>query len=257
MALGDPAAGSHAGCGVPGGSASGQAGWAWGRARRGAPVIGARDSDASRRSGLHDPSRGGAAAGDARGGPAGEGMHERTLHLHSMLVHAVIAPVPVAAVAFVLASGGVRLGGFATEAWRFLVGASLAVVLVVALPATVSGVLERGHHYATWHRTHRLKLVISLVLVAMVAGEIVGMLGGAAWPALDSPLGALVVVGNPIVAFALSALGLKMSLGRQTLSRTSYTPDLQQSPPVDVLAANAVALGEPPDLIDVLREIDA
>ncbi|MBI4917283.1 MAG: hypothetical protein HY825_15705 [Acidobacteria bacterium] len=178
-------------------------------------------------------------------------MHSRKLHLHSMLVHSVLALVPLAAVAFALEAAAVGLGGFGPEVWRFLAVASLAISLAAALPATLSGILERGHAYVTWSATHKAKLALSLVLLALVAGEL-AMLAGAL---PDAPLRVMVVAVNPVVAFLLSALGLKMSLGRQSLARTSYRPDLFREPPVDVLAVNAVHLGEPPDVIDILREM--
>jgi hypothetical protein len=115
----------------------------------------------------------------------------------------------------------------------------------------LSGILERSHAYVTWSATHRAKLALSLVLLGLVAGELAmlaGVLPGA-------PLRVMVVAVNPVVAFLLSALGLKMTLGRQSLARTSYRPDLSKKPPVDVLAINAVHLGEPPDVVDILREM--
>jgi hypothetical protein len=69
-----------------------------------------------------------------------------------------------------------------------------------------------------------------------------------------SPVGALVVGANPCLAFLLAAYGVKMTLGRQSLARTSYVPDLRRDPPVDVLAVNAARMTEPPDVVDILEE---
>jgi|WetSurMetagenome_2_1015567.scaffolds.fasta_scaffold62548_2 hypothetical protein len=179
-------------------------------------------------------------------------MHARKLHLHSMMVHAVLAAVPLAAAAFVLEAADVTLGSFGPDVWRFLVRAALLVTLLVALPSTLSGVFERGHVYVTWHRTHKLKLALSLVLVALVAAELAALLGGAA----AGRLAAIAIVGgNTVVAALLSFYGLRMTLGRQSLARTSYGPDLLREPPVDVLAINADTVAEPPDLIDILQEM--
>jgi hypothetical protein len=180
-------------------------------------------------------------------------MQSRTIHLHSMLVHPVVALLPLAAVAFVLRATGARVLGMGTEVWSFLLVASLALALLVALPAALSGVLERRHLYVTWFRTHTVKLSLSIMLVAIVAVEL-ALVAGAAPASLLSPLGLLVVVANPALALALGAFGLKMTLGRQSLGRTSYRPDLFAEPPVDVLAANADFLAAPPDLVDVLGE---
>jgi hypothetical protein len=181
-------------------------------------------------------------------------MHEKKLHLHSMLVHPVLALVPVAAVAFVLAGTGSRIGSFGPGVWRFLVTASLALVLLLGLLATASGVLERGHMYATWHLTHKLKLTLSLVLVALAATGLALLVAGDQAVIL-SPAGVMIVILGPIVAFFLSALGLKMTLGRQSLARTSYVPDLFQQPPVDIVALTAAGMAEPPDFIDVMGEL--
>jgi hypothetical protein len=178
-------------------------------------------------------------------------MHGRKLHLHSMLVHAVLAAVPLAGVAFLLAAGDVTLGGFSPAVWRFLTRASLLAVLLVALPATLAGVLERRHMYVTWHRTHQLKLALSLVLIVFVAAELAALLVGAA----GALTGAAIVLGNPVVGALLSVYGLKMTLGRQSLATTSYRPDMLRDPAVDVLALNAAGMNEPPDLIDILQEM--
>lgn len=168
-----------------------------------------------------------------------------------MLVHAVFAAVPLAALAFALEVGGVTLGSFGPAVWRFLARASLAITLVVAVPATLAGVLERRHMYVTWHRTHALKLALSLLLIVLVAAELAALGRGGA----TVLVGVAVVVCNTVAVALLSVYGLKMTLGRQSLARTSYRPDMLEQPPVDVLALNAAAIGEPPDLIDILQEM--
>ena len=179
-------------------------------------------------------------------------MHARKLHLHSMLVHALLALVPVAAAAFLLEAAGVTIGRFGPELWRFLLVLALGLVLLLALPVTLSGILERRHLYVTWHRTHRLKLVLSAALVALVAGELRWLLGGSAEGLVG---GAAVVVVNTVIAGLLSALGLKMTLGRQSFAATSYRPDLFSDRPVDALALAAAHLSEPADVIDVMGEV--
>jgi hypothetical protein len=179
-------------------------------------------------------------------------MHGPKLHLHSMLVHSVLAFVPVAAMAFVLGAAGVALGPFDGVVWRFLIGASLVVVLFGGVLATVTGVLERRHLYVTWHRTHALKLGLALAMVALAVlgvGAFAGLVPGGP----PSVLGAL--AGLVPVAAALAVLGLKMTLGRMSFAATSYVPDLEQRPPVDVLAATAARLAEPADIIDPMEEV--
>jgi hypothetical protein len=168
-----------------------------------------------------------------------------------MLVHSVLAFVPVAAVAFALAAGDVALGPFGPAVWRWLASTGLVAVLVVGLFATVTGVLERRHLYVTWHRTHTLKLWLALALVALAAaaaGAMTGSIDGGA-AAVAWALAGLVAAGA-----ALAVLGLKMTLGRMSFASTSYVPDLEQQPPVDVLAAAAARLAEAADLIDPMEE---
>ena len=176
-------------------------------------------------------------------------MHGPKLHLHSMLVHSVLAFVPLAAITFVLAASDAAVGPFDPGVWRFVVRASLLVVLAVGALATLTGVLERRHLYATWHRTHTLKLWLAVALVALAAWIFVGPIPG------NPALAAAALGGLVAVAAALTVLGLKMTLGRQSFAATSYRPDLAQQPPVDVLAAVAARLAEPPDLIDPMEEV--
>jgi hypothetical protein len=169
-----------------------------------------------------------------------------------MLVHSVLAFVPVAVVAFGLGAAGVALGPFDRAVWRFVVGASLVVVLAVGILATVTGVLERRHLYVTWHRTHTAKLCLALAMLALSAlgiGAFAGLVPG-------GPVAVLAALAGLVpVAVALAVLGLKMTLGRQSFAATSYVPDLEQQPPVDVLAAAAARLAEPADLIDPMEEV--
>jgi hypothetical protein len=73
-------------------------------------------------------------------------------------------------------------------------------------------------------------------------------------PSGGPPIAAVAIAALVPVAAALAALGLKMTLGRQSLAATSYRPDLAQEPPVDILAATAARLAEPPDQIDPMEE---
>ena len=171
-----------------------------------------------------------------------------------MLVHAVIAFAPLAAVSFVLDASATTIGGIDSGVWRFLLWVALVGMLVVALPATFTGIIERNHMYANWPSSHRAKLILSLVLVVLVAGEIVALASGTGARGLGSLLGLAIVVGNCVVALALSYFGLRITLGRQGLGSTSYVPDMDREPPVDILEAVAEKAAEPPKVIDVQKE---
>ncbi|MBZ5587731.1 MAG: hypothetical protein LAO05_04145 [Acidobacteriia bacterium] len=179
----------------------------------------------------------------------------RELHLHSMVVHAVIAFAVVAAAAFAFDSAGATVAGIAPGTWAFLWRASLLLVLLAALPATLTGITERSHMYVNWHRSHKAKLVLSLLLLALTVAELVAAarLGGRA-VSVGSPLGLAVVAGNPVVCLALSFYGLRISLGRQAVARASYVPDMLKTPPVDVLAAAAAHVAERARVIEVMEE---
>ncbi len=63
-----------------------------------------------------------------------------------------------------------------------------------------------------------------------------------------------VIAGNCAVVLALSAYGLRISLGRQSLARTSYQCDMDFDPPMDILECVAEFADDPPKLIDVQEE---
>jgi hypothetical protein len=171
-----------------------------------------------------------------------------------MLVHAVIAFAPLAAVSFVLDASAATIAGIDTEVWRLLLWVALFGMLVVALPATLTGISERNHMYANWPPSHRAKLVLSLVLVVMVSAEIVALWSSTGASRVISWLGLAIVAGNCAVALALSYYGLRISLGRQGVGSTSYVSDMDREPPVDILDIVAEHAHEAPKMIDVQKE---
>jgi hypothetical protein len=183
-----------------------------------------------------------------------EDVDHRPLHLHSMLVHAVVALAPLAAVCFVFEASAITAGSIAPETWGFLLRGSLIGILVLALPATVSGITERNHMYTNWPPSHRAKLALSALLVIMAALELLALRNPDIALDIVSWLGFAVIFGNCAVVFALSFFGLKMTLGRQGFGKTSYVPDLDWDPPLDILSCVADFSGDAPKLIDVQKE---
>jgi hypothetical protein len=171
-----------------------------------------------------------------------------------MLVHAVIAFTPVAALGFVLDVSAATVAGVEPGAWRLLLWVALVGMLLVALPATLTGISERNHMYANWPPSHRAKLALSLVLIVLVSGEIVALAFGGGERSVVSWLGLAIVVGNCAVALALSYFGLRITLGRQGLGSTSYVADMDAEPPVDILDVVAEHAHEPAKMIDVQKE---
>ena len=172
-------------------------------------------------------------------------MGSSRLHLHSMLVHSVIGLAALAAGASVLAAVAAQIGRLGPELWAFLARASLGGVLLVSLPAIVTGIADRDHAYATWHPSHRTKLALSLLTVAIVIGGLAAPSGRAL---VIAAFGALAAV------LALAAYGLRITLGRQALARTSYVPDMKRQPPIDILDAVAAGAAEQARLIDPSEE---
>ena len=181
-------------------------------------------------------------------------MDHQPVHLHSMLVHAVIAFAPLAAVSFVLEASATTVGGIEPGVWRLILWVALIGMLVVALPATLTGISERNHMYANWPPSHRAKLVLSLVLVVMVSAEIIVLWAGTGGYGVISWLGLAIVVGNCAVALALSYFGLRITLGRQSFGSTSYVPDMDREPALDILEVVAEHAHEAPKVIDVQKE---
>jgi hypothetical protein len=171
-----------------------------------------------------------------------------------MMVHGVVAFALVAATSLVLESTGATVGPAGPEVWALLLRGSLLGMLILALPSTVSGITERNHMYAGWPPSHRAKLVLSIALVLLVAGELAGIVRAEGPPIVVSWVGLAVIVGNCCVVFGLSYFGLKITLGRQGLGGTSYLPDMDRRPPIDILSSVAEYSGDSPRLIDVQEE---
>lgn len=181
-------------------------------------------------------------------------MNTAKLHLHSMMVHSIAALSPVAAVSFVLLKLDISFLSFDEKTWSFLVALSIVLSLLISLPSLASGVFERGHRYVKWHPSHQAKLLLSLLLIAMLVLEVGLISSGALAGETFSLIGILLIFGNNIAVFLLSKYGLKISMGRQSLGKTSYEPDMLKAEPVDILETAAVLKNEEPKYLDLLVE---
>jgi len=171
-----------------------------------------------------------------------------------MLVHAVVAFAPLAAASFALEARALTVGSIVPQAWAFLLRGSLIGMLVLALLSTITGINERNHMYSNWPPSHRAKLGLSVVLTIMIAAELLALRSPAFALEIFSWLGFAIIIGNCAVVFALSFFGLKITLGRQGFGRTSYVPDMDWNPPLDILSCVADFSGDAPKLIDVQKE---
>ena len=171
-----------------------------------------------------------------------------------MLVHAVIALAPLAAVALVLEASSATVAGVGPEVWAFLLRGSLVGILLIAIPSIVTGISERNHMYVNWPPSHRIKLALSIVLIVLVGYELIAVLGSDGPLQIRTWLALAVIVGNCAVVLALSAYGLRITLGRQSFARTSYQPDMDFDPPMNILDCVAEFADDPPKLINVQEE---
>jgi len=171
-----------------------------------------------------------------------------------MLVHAAIALAPLAAAALVMEATAATVAGIGPEVWAFLLRGSLIGMLLIALPSIATGISERNHMYVNWPPSHRIKLALSIALVALVCFELVAVLGSDGPLRIRSWLALAVIVGNCALVLALSAYGLRITLGRQSLARTSYQADLDFDPPIDILDCVAEFADDSPKLINVREE---
>ncbi len=187
--------------------------------------------------------------------PVQEGaVDHHPIHLHSMLVHAVVALAPLAAAAYLLEAGSVAVAGIGPEVWALLLRGSLVAMLVLAFPSALTGVSERNHMYVNWPMSHRVKLAASIALVVLVIAELGAIGAGQGAVKLASPIAVAVVIGNNLAVAVLAVYGLRITLGRCSLAGTSYTPDVDRDPAVDILETVAASAAEPAKLIEVRGE---
>ena len=181
-------------------------------------------------------------------------MSKQKLHLHSMLVHFVAALAPLAAIAFIFLKQQVNFLSFDERTWSFFTVFSIVIIFLTTIPSILSGIFERGHVYAKWHTTHKAKMVYSLLLIAILCIELILMIQNGVQDELFSLLGILIIFGNNVIAFILGALGLKISMGRQSLAKTSYIPDLFKKDHTDILVTAGKLRKEAPKYIDLTQE---
>jgi hypothetical protein len=171
-----------------------------------------------------------------------------------MLVHSVVALAPLAAGGFVLEATTTTIGAIDPAVWPLLLRGSLIGMLLLSLPAILTGISERNHMYVNWPPSHGIKLAVSIALVVLVIWELGTIVVDPAPLVVGSALGLAVIVGNNLAVLALAAYGLRITLGRISLAPTSYTPDMDLDPPVDILDAVAGFAADPARLIEVREE---
>lgn len=170
-------------------------------------------------------------------------MEYKKLHIHSMIVHAIMALTPIAALSHVLSFFNITVLGIDSIGFKYLTFFSILVIFILSLPSMLSGISEIMPMYMRWHRSHRMKVFLSILLIIGTLYELFKIGKGF----VQSPCvncgqtiftfcSFLIVIFNNIVVFLLSYYGLKKSLGRQSFEGTSYVPDFfNKVKPVDIL----------------------
>ncbi len=181
-------------------------------------------------------------------------MGKQKLHLHSMMVHIIAALAPIAALSLVLFLLEIRIGSFKTETWRFLTDLSVVIMLIIAIPSVLSGVFERGHIYVKWHTSHKQKLVISFALLLALAIEFAMLLQKGHFVSDPTVFALFVIAINNILVFLLCYYGMRITLGRQSIAKTSYIPDMKMDPPYDILTLAGENRHEEAKYYDLFKE---
>ncbi len=171
-----------------------------------------------------------------------------------MMVHVVAALAPLAAVAFIFFILRIEFLSFDQLIWKFLVWFSLVVILLTGIPSVFTGIFERNHVYTKWHSTHKIKLVLSILLVIAISFELYVMIRFGLGTSLFSLSGLLIILVNNLLVFFLGAYGLKISLGRQSFGKESYQPDLFRKEPIDILVNAGEQRKKEAKYLDLLTE---
>lgn len=174
-------------------------------------------------------------------------MNSKNRHFHSIVVHPVVAFTMVAIVSFFCKSYKIEFLNLGVTEWHLLLTISLVIVFTASFPATISGVFETNKMYAKWHSTHKMKLSLSVLLILVSFIELY-----AVFYELNSLLvETLLYFINCIIIFLLSCFGLKITLGRQSLEKTSYIPDFfNKEKRLDILEEAKEYIKEKPKRVD-------
>lgn len=181
-------------------------------------------------------------------------MGSKKLHLHSIMIHSLLALAPLAALAYILLTTGINILSFGTQTWDLIVKFSIFMLLILSFPSMLSGIFERNRMYAQWHFSHKAKTIISLLLILATLMEFIGLLKQGNTTELSYFLGISIIFINNLLCFFLNYFGLKITLGRQSLKKPSYTPDLYKKDQVDILEKASQYAKEEPKFVDILQE---
>lgn len=175
-------------------------------------------------------------------------MEYKNRHIHSILVHPVIAFALMASLSRYCYVNNISFLMMRNKEWYFLELFSLFLLFIISIPATLSGVFEISKMYARWHNSHKIKLILSLSLILLSCFRLIILFLGDVSAFLNVSIYSLLIV----IVFFLSYYGLKITLGRQSLGKTSYEPDFfKKNAPVDILKEAEVYVMEKPKRVDI------
>ena len=187
-------------------------------------------------------------------------MEYRKLHLHSIIVHSIVAFAFVSAIAHIFEVYRLRFMGITEFDWVFIRNFTQFFIFLFSIPATLSGISEINKMYVNWHFTHKAKLLISIILLVssgyvlydaftcLPEGSMRCISDGFAFRSF------LIVIINNLCVWLLSFYGLRITLGRQSLAKTSYTPDFyNKKNPVDILDVVRDEIREKPKIRGIIN----
>jgi len=172
-----------------------------------------------------------------------------------MVVHSVVAFAVVSAICHILEVYRITIMGINPFDWEFIRNFTQFFILVLSIPATLSGVSEINKMYVNWHGAHKAKLIFSIILFFSSAYIIYDAITCDPQGCVSCGSGGFaihsffIIVVNNICVWLLSYYGLRISLGRQSLGRTSYIPDyFNKDNPVDILDVVRDEINEKPKI---------
>lgn len=182
-------------------------------------------------------------------------MEHKKLHFHSMIVHSIIAFSFMSAIAHLFEVYKVIIFGINGFDWEFIRNFTQFFIFLLSIPATLSGISEINKMYVNWHFAHKAKLVFSVILIISSGYVLYDAFmcppqgcekcagGGFAFHSI------FIILVNNLCVWFLSYYGIRITLGRQSFTKTSYTPDFyNKENPIDILDIVRDEINEKPKI---------
>lgn len=186
-------------------------------------------------------------------------MEYKKFHFHSIIVHSIIAFSIVSAFAHIFEVLNFTILGITAFDWQFIKIFTQTFLFIMTIPATLSGISEINKMYINWHYTHKAKLVFSLILLfstGYIIYDFVFCNPETCEKCIKNGFGLhsiFIIIINNLSIWFLSHYGLRITLGRQSFEKTSYTPDFfNKENPVDILEIVKKEIKEKPKVRGII-----